>query len=366
MQRTPGRQPVDGFEFAERLSYFLWADMPDDRLMSLAADGSIVRPDVLQQEIRRMLAAPKAVRLTEDFAAQWLTLNEIEHVSNNPPQMLALKSQPFDFMHYLFTEDRPLIELIDSETAFINPHTARMYGRDAKQMKRYVKQKGIEVEAVPNQKITLHETEERGGILTMPGILAMNRGPILRGTWMLERLLGEELPEPPANVGQVPPNRGGQKLTFRQRFEQHRSNAACAACHDKIDPLGFALQGYSSNGQFLKHANYKPPKKNDKSADAVAEIDTSGRLPTGETFQDINDLKQILITGQRRAVVRNIVERTAAYALCRKLTIYDQPVLDSITEKMLAADGTWQELFFAVTDSMLFRETVVSTAEKQL
>lgn len=340
------RQAVDDYELGERLSYFFWGDMPDDQLVSLAGHGTLAEPTVLALEVDRMLASPRARHLADVFATEWLTLNEIEHVSNDVPKWAALKSQPLDFMHYLFTENRPLLEFVDSDAAFINPHTARMYGRDAKQMTRYVKQKGIEVEIVPNQKIDLVATKDRGGILTMPGILAMNKGPILRGTWMLERILGEELPDPPADVGQVPPNKRGQKLTFRQRFEQHRSNPTCAVCHDKVDPLGFALESYGNKGEYL-------------GGQSDVDIDTSGRLPSGETFNDFAQLKQILTTTQREAVVRNMVERTLSFALCRKLTIYDRPDVETMTSELCDTNGTWRDLFLAVVNSVPFRETIL-------
>ena len=357
------RQFVDTFELAERLSYFLWADMPDDQLLSLAADGMLTAPTVYEAQIDRLLLSPQARNLADDFAVQWLTLNEIEHVSDNVPQMVALRSQPIDFMHYLFTEDRPLLELIDSETAFISPHTSRMYGADARQMTKYVKQKGIEVEIVPNQKIKLERTTERGGILTMPGVLAMNKGPIQRGTWILERILGQELPEPPANVGQVPPNSGAEHLSFRQRFEQHRSNPGCAVCHDRIDPLGFALQDFDNGGQYLRSENYRAPKQRKRgkeSSDSDSEIDTSGRLPSGETFEDIAGLRRILTTSQREAVIRNIVEKTMSYALCRQLMIHDRPTVNSIVQQMKNTDGTWRDLFHAIAGSVPFRETIRS------
>ena len=210
-----------------------------------------------------MLKSPRARALSEIFALEWLTLDEIEKLSNNPPQMVALKSQPLDFMNYLFTENRPLLEMIDSDVAFANPFTSRFYGNDSKQMKRYVKQRGIEVEIVPNQKIRLVETKERGGILTMPGVLSMNRGPILRGTWVLERILGEELPEPPPNVGNVPGNPKGRELSFRQRFEMHRSKQSCAVCHDRIDPLGFAFEGFNAGGNYVLR-DFQPTKKEKK------------------------------------------------------------------------------------------------------
>ena len=357
------RRSVDTFELAERLSYFLWADMPDDQLLALAADETLAEPAVYAAQIDQMLASPKARNLANDFAVQWLALNEIEHVSDNVPQMVALRSQPIDFMHYLFTENRPLLELIDSQTAFISPHTSRLYGADARQMTKYVKQKGIEVEIVPNQKIKLEHAVERGGILTMPGVLAMNKGPIQRGTWILERILGQELPEPPADVGQVPPNNGDEHLTFRQRFEQHRSNPSCAVCHDRIDPLGFALQDFDNGGQYLRSENYRAPKRRkrgDQSSDTKSQIDTSGHLPSGETFENIIELKQILMTSQRESVLRNIVERTMSYALCRQLIIHDRPTVNSIVEQMNETNGTWRDLFHAVANSVAFQETILS------
>ncbi|MGB7343864.1 MAG: DUF1592 domain-containing protein [Pirellulaceae bacterium] len=355
------QQLVDGFEFAERLSYFLWADMPDDELMTLARHDSLLNDDVCEKQIDRMLASSKSRSLAEVFAAEWFTLSEIDFVSNNPPVMQALKSQPIDFMHYLFTENRPILEMIDSRTTFMNMHTAKMYGKDAKQLTKYDKKPGIEVAEAPNQRIELQQSPERGGILTMPGVLAMNRSPILRGTWMMERVLGEELPDPPANVGQVPANRKGEALTFRERFARHRADATCAVCHDKIDPLGFALQAYDNSGKYLRSENYKPDKEQKKGLgnEARGEIDTSGQLPSGETFTDIRELKTILKTTQREVVVKNVVRRTMAYALARRLELFDQPTVDSIVTQMIKTDGTWRDLFLAIAKSSAFRETIL-------
>lgn len=364
---STGRQFVDDFELAERLSYFLWADMPDQQLQNLASDGVLSGQSsqaAIASEVDRMLASPKAASLAQVFATEWLTIDEIEHVTDNLPQMLAMKSQPVDFMNYLFTENRPLLEFIDSQTTFINPHTAKHYGRDSKQMKRSSKARGIEVMAYDNQKVVLNETQTRGGILTMPGVLAMNQGPIQRGTWMLERVLGQELPEPPANVGQVPPNKGDAHLSFRERFAQHRSNPSCAVCHDKIDPLGFAMQEYDKLGSFMKSKSYKPSRRDVRlgkvEAKADLQINTSGKLPTGETFDDVAGLKQILQTSQRKVVIRNIVERTMSYALCRQLKIYDRPTIESITEDMDSSNATWRDLFVAIANSVPFKETMIT------
>jgi len=336
------QQAVDPYELAERLSYFLWADMPDAELMELAEGEKLADPEVLQAQVHRMLDAPKSRSLAEVFGTQWLALDQIAQNGRNPPSDHALQTQPLDFIDYLFREDRPLTELIDSKVTFANSWTSGFYPQDRKKLGRFDKRRGIEQKKFPNRKLVLEKTPDRGGILTIPGILQMNKGPIIRGTWMLERILGQHLGEPPPNVGNIPGNPKGKKLTFRERFEMHREKAACAVCHNKIDPLGFALQAYDGKGAF------KPSPQ----------TDTSGKLPTGEAFEDYQGLKQILVTSRKRDVVRNLVERTLAYALCRKLEIHDQPTIDSITQKLLTEDGTYRKLVLEVAKSLPFQQAI--------
>ena len=368
MITQPGkRQPVDSFELAERLSYFLWADMPDRELLEVASRGPWTDRNVLHEQTERMLDSPKAFNLAEDWAVQWLLLDDISTVSTNVPLVRTLKSQPIDFINYLIQDDRPLLELLESDVDFINIHTAGFYDQDRKQLARYSKPKGIENEIVPNQRIRLEATQGRGGILTMPGILVMNRGPIIRGTWILERILGEFLPEPPANVGQVQPNKKGENLTFRQRFELHRAQPTCALCHDKIDPLGFALEAYDEKGAYLLASNYQSQQlkktkvsKSDSTPTDALSIDTSGRLPTGERFDNLDDLKKILTTSQREAVIRNIVTQMLSYAICRKSEFYDQPTINDITRKMLQTNGTFRQLIHEIVSSLPFQEIELS------
>ena len=349
--------PVDSFEFAERLSYFLWADMPDEELIQIASKGKLEDDSVLEQQIDRMLASPKSRRLAEHLGVEWFSLDEIDNVSNNPPVADALKSQPIDYLHRLFTQSRPIMELIDSDVAFVNTHTAKYYPGDRQKLTPYKKLKGIEVERVPNQMIHLTESAYRGGFLTIPGVLAMNRGAVLRGTWLLERVLGEHLPEPPANVGQVPTNRRGENLSFRERFEMHRDNPTCAVCHDKIDPLGFSLQFYDDSGAHL--VLEKPSKKRKISAEDVAKIDASGKLPSWRTFQNFQELKQILAGDEKEAIIRNVIERFLAYALCRKLKYYDRPTIDQIYAKLLRPGATYRDLILEICNSLPMRKTVV-------
>ncbi len=363
MEGTRDKQhPVDSFELAERLSYFLWEDMPDEDLLAAAVDGTLSNSVILSKQIDRLLKSPKARTLSNSFGVQWFSLNEIDHATNRPVLIHALKTQITDFLHYLFTEDRPLMELIDSKTTFINPHTAKFYGKDRSQMARYVKQKGVEQERVPNSKITLTKTTGRGGILTMPGIMAMNNGPVIRGTWVLERILGDELSDPPADVGVVKPSPKGQNLSFRERFEEHRANPSCALCHDKIDPLGFAMQKYDKDGAYMAADGYKPPRKK-KTKTPIGSLDTSGQLPSGEKFSNFSELKTILSTEKREVIIRNIVEQTLAYALCRKLEIYDRPTVETIVAELEANNGTFRDLIHQIANSLPFREASFKNQE---
>ncbi|MGB0154394.1 MAG: DUF1592 domain-containing protein [Verrucomicrobiales bacterium] len=366
MEKQPGKrqQEVDTYELAERLSYFLWEDSPDEELFSLAANGTLSDPKIIEKQVDRMLKSPRARTLADSFATQWLALDEIDDVYNDPYQLISFKSQPLDFLNYLFTEERPVMEMIDSDVTFTSHVTAGAYPKDRKKLEKHVKPKGIEKQVAPNQKLILENTEGRGGLLTMPAILAMNHGPIIRGTWTLRRILGEHLGEPPADIPPIQTVGGGKKLSFREQFEMHRDNATCARCHDKIDPLGFAFEAYNEKGAYLLSDNSSLPKEMQSKKQGNAEIDTAGKLPTGETFEDFEALKQIFMTSRREDIVRNTVKQTLSYALCRKLEAYDGPTVDAITAKLVETDGTWQDLFTEIAKSLPFRQTII-TATKE-
>jgi len=354
MEGEPGKQqPVDAFELAERLSYFLWESAPDSELMKAAADGSLRDPEALAAQVDRMLSEPGAGSLAESFGVQWLGLNTLDEMIKDPVGLHAFKTEPIEFLNYLFTEDRPVMELIDSKITFVNQGISGFYSKDRHKLTPFTSTRGIERQTTPHQRLELEHTEGRGGILTMPGILKMNAGAITRGTWMLRNILGVQLGDPPADVPPIQPVPRGENLSFREQFERHRADATCARCHEKIDPLGFALDGYDAKGQFTQASDFKNPKKNAKP------VDTSGKLPSGETFEDFAGLKAILLTSQREAIVRNIVSRTFAYALCRQLERGDQPAVDAITENLCKNDGTWKSLFIQVANSLPFRETLI-------
>jgi hypothetical protein len=348
-------------ELAQRISYFLWGSIPDEELMSLAKKEVLSNEQVMTNQIKRMVADQRSKHFIEDIAIQWFALNEMDHLGGRLPYNHALKNQPIKFMEYLIKEDRPLIELIDSKVTFANALIADFYQADRDQITRSKKTQGIEIVIQPLERIELKKTKNRGGILSMPGILAMNgvkgrTSPVLRGTWVLERILGDHLPEPPMDVGSVPNNKKGQILSFRQRFEAHRSNKTCAVCHDRIDPLGFALESYDSQGNFRTHEMIGKKKKAKKGAP----IDASGQLPGGEKFKSFAELKSTLANNQSKTIIRNIVKRFMSYALCRKLELYDQPEVERITTELHENKGTYLELISLVATSLPFTKTVIS------
>ena len=352
----PGRQSVDAFELAERLSYFIWEDMPDEELFESAEDGSLQAKEEVGRQIVRMLADPQARNLSESFGVQLLGLSSIDdQIKNNPIHLHAMRTQPRDFLHYLFSEDRPVMELLDSNVTFVNQSTSGFYGNDRKRLAPFHKPRGVERQRTMNQRLEIKDAEGRGGILTMPSILSMNHGPILRGTWVLRTILGVRLGEPPADVPPIKPPPRGKKMTFRERFEAHRENVTCARCHEKIDPIGFALDGYDKNGRNLLASYHKrgnqPP------------IDTSGKLPSGEEFEDFQGLKRILLTKKREQIVRNLTSQLLSYALCRKLGRGDQPVVEEIARKVTLENSTWKELLIEVANSPPFRETMFEQRE---
>ena len=345
MEKFPGQQrPVDDYELAERLSYFLWEDRPDETLMDLAMKGDLHNKETLKEQVDRMLKSPKSISLAESFGVQWLGIANLDELIKEPISHHSLRHQPVLFLNHLFTQDRPVIELINSKTTFVNQGVSGFYGQDRARMTRFSKPKGIERTKTPFEEFTLEKATWRGGIITMPGILTMNRGPIQRGTWLLRRILGVRLGEPPADIPPIKPSPRGQNLTFRERFERHRSDASCARCHEKIDPLGFSLDHYDVKGQFLQNKDALP--------------DASGKLPTGESFKNYAELKEILVTSQKEKIVRNSVERTLSYAMCRKLTRHDQPTIDLITKNIVKDNGTWKDLFVEIVNSLPFRETI--------
>jgi hypothetical protein len=318
--------PLGDHQLASRLSYLLWATTPDAELTSLADKGTLHEPAVLAAQVRRLLADPRSRALFDGFGAQWLGLDKLAGKTFDAakfPQMTpALRASMVEEARLLFEailrEGGSIASFIDCDYTFLNETLAPIYGV-----------KGVSGAAL--RRVPLKDAN-RGGVLTMPGILAMssfpNRtSPVNRGVWVLEQVLGEHVPPPPANV---PPleKQDPQKvanLTLRQRTEMHRSNPTCASCHKVLDPIGFGLENFDAIGRW---------REKDEAGGA---IDATGELPGDLRFSTPKELKKI-IGARLDDFCRNLTGRLLAYALGRQLEGYDDVVVDQIAGAV-AKDG---------------------------
>ena len=279
--------PVSDIELASRLSYFLWASMPDDELMRVAKAGTLRQPAVLEAQVRRMMADPKGYNLVENWAAQWLQLRNLGRTKPDPKRfptvddelLDAMRTETSMFVETIIKEDRSLLDFIDAPFTFVNGPLARHYGI-----------KGVDGEEF--QRVTL-DGEQRSGVLTQGAILTVSSyptrtSPPVRGKWVMENLLGTPPPPPPDNVPSLNDSNIGTEVSLRERLEQHRRDPSCSPCHMLMDPLGFGLENYDAVGAWRTHDGKFP-------------IETAGTLPGGQTFTGSKGLKEIL-EGQVRRV----------------------------------------------------------------
>jgi mono/diheme cytochrome c family protein len=328
---------VSEYELASRLSYFLWASMPDEPLFQAAARQKLRDAAVLEAQVRRMLADPRSKALIDNFAAQWLQLRQLARSSPDTKRFPAVDDELRDFMaretslflEAMIREDRSVLDFLDAPFTFVNGPLARHYGIS-----------GVDGEEF--QRVSLEGTG-RAGLLTQGSVLtvssyATRTSPVLRGKWVLENLLGAPPPQPPDDVPELEESQIGESASLRQQLEQHRAAAACAVCHDQIDPIGFGLENYDAVGAWRTH-------------DGKIPIDASGALPDGSSFNGAQELVAVL-KGQSGAFTRNLSEKMLTYALGRGLETYDSAAVEQI-RRNLAADG--------YRFSTLILETVKST-----
>jgi mono/diheme cytochrome c family protein len=334
--------PLGSHQLASRLSYLLWSTMPDAELSGLADRGALRDPKVLDAQVRRLMADPRSRALFDGFGTQWLGLDKLAGKTFDAarfPQMTpALRSAMVDearlFFESVLRENRSVATFIEGDYGFVNETLAPIYGLQGV--------KGPEM-----RRVTLRDPH-RGGVLSMPGILAATSfptrtGPVNRGVWVLEQILGEHVPPPPANVPALEDQdqKKVEGLTLRQRTELHRTNPTCASCHRVLDPIGFGLENFDAIGRW---------REKDENGGA---IDASGELPGGVRFASPKELKAIL-AARRDDVARNLTSRLLAYALGRGLDGYDEIIVDRIV-KRVAEDGyRMQTLVAAVATSYPF------------
>lgn len=338
-------RPVDDYALASRLSYFLWGSMPDSALFNLAAKGTLHDPEVLKSETIRMLSDVKSRDFAERFIEQWLGTRELGR-DIKPDQKLfpeyydaelqaAIRYEPILFFQEIVGKNLSLLNLLDSKFTIATSRLAKFYGLSAKNMNQQPKH------------ADLPENSHRGGILTMSAVLAVSSypqrtSPVLRGKWVLENILGTPPPPPPANVPALKENEAGSPAqTLRQRLEQHRANAVCATCHDRIDPLGFALENYDVLGRWRTSDSGKP-------------IDSAGQLPDGTTIAGPEDLKKVLLE-RKDGFIRFFTTKMLGYALGRGLTPGDSCTVDQIVAKVAEENYSSQTLIREIVLSVPFR-----------
>ena len=345
--------PVTGritpIELASRLSFFLWSSIPDDELLASAESGKLADPKVLEKETQRMLADPRAESMVTNFASQWLYLRDID--SKDPDEVLfpefdqtlreAMKRETELFLKDILLGNRNVMELLTANYSFLNDRLARHYGIPG-------------VAGSQFRKVTFPEGSVRGGLLGQASLLTItsyaNRtSPVQRGKWVLENLLSAPPPPPPPNVPALNTDGAepGQKLTMREAMTRHRAAPACAGCHARMDPIGFAMENFDAVGKWRDH-------------DDGGKIDASGSLPGGTPFDGIAGLKKELIRDPV-PFYATLAERLLMYAVGRNLQYYDAPAVRGIVRSAAPSD-TFAAFVAGVVSSNPFqmREGAVS------
>jgi hypothetical protein len=317
-----GAYRLNHYEVATHLSYFLWASMPDAELTRLASEGSLHSPEVLRAQVRRMTQDPKARGLADGFAAQWLGIRALGTTVRPDAKLFpeftdelaaAMREETVLFFDHVVREDRSVLELLDAQYTFVNEVLAAHYGIDG-------------VRGSEMRRVEL-EDPRRGGLLGHASVLTVTSyphrtSPVLRGRWILEELLGAEVPPPPPDVPVLNERRrNAESKSFRERLEQHRSKAECASCHSRIDPLGFGFEEFDPLGRWRTEL-------------AGAPIDSTGKLPTGEEFRGPVELKAILLGRRRTEFLRNLSRKVLGYALAREVNRVDLCVVDDCVQAL--------------------------------
>lgn len=327
--------PVGDFQLASKLSYLFWSTMPDDELSALADQGKLHDPAVLAVQVRRLVNDPRSRALFNSFGAAWLGIDhliDLDADEKKVPKALrrAMSDEAAQFFDYVLKGNRSILEFVDADYAFLNDTVGKLYGQDIKGPKF--------------TRVALTD-KNRGGILTLPAVLAVTSlpgrtSPVKRGRWVLEQVLGQSPPPPPGNA---PPleQQAASVGNLRKRMEAHRQNPACAGCHQVMDQIGFGLENFDLTGRWR-----------DKD-DTGAAVDAKGILPGDITFSSPADLKRI-IAARKDEFCRTLARRALSHALGRSLAGYDDVVVDDIAEAVARDGYKFQTLWIQIATSYPF------------
>lgn len=333
---------INDVELASRLSFFLWRSMPDDELLSLATQGRLKEPTVLEQQVRRMLVDPRAQDMTEDFVGQWLQLRKVDVAMPNAqmfPNFDAglkhdLRRETELFVDSVRRENRSVVELLTADYSYLNERLAKHYGI-------------LGVKGSHFRRVTYPADSGRRGLLGHGSILTVTSSPIrtrpvVRGKFILENLLGTPPPAPPANVPPLRETGHVLQMSMRERMAAHRANPVCASCHSMIDPLGFALENFNPVGQYRKvDENFAP-------------IDASGALPDGTKFGGVDEFRAALLKTPG-GFVTTLTEKLMIYALGRGLEAYDYPAVRKIVREAAASNYRLSSVVLGLVRSVPFQ-----------
>lgn len=332
---------------ASRLSYFLWASLPDEELMQLADSGKLKETDTLRAQVKRMVADERSSGFAEAFATQWLGIDTLGRAVRPDAERFpefddelasAMRREAIEFVAYVFRENRSLLELLDSDYTFVNERLAKHYGIDQAD--------AAKVEGPEFRRVALKD-RNRGGLVGMACVLTANSyplrtSPVLRGKWLLAEILGDKVPPPPPNVPSLPEDdRPTDGLTLRQQLEQHRTKAECSSCHSRLDPMGFGLENFDPIGRWRTEI-------------AGQAVDAAGELPGGQKFNGPAELKQVLL-GRKEEFLRNLTRKMLSYALGRDLNRFDDCVVRDTLKALEAGEYRSNILFEQIVLSYPFR-----------
>lgn len=347
-QESPGLESgtvyaVNAIDLASRMSFFLWSSIPDDELLTLAEQGSLRDPQILREQVNRMLADPRANALTTSFASQWLYLRNLDSVDPNTrlfPDFddnlrQAMRQETELLFTHIMRQDRNVLELLSADYTFLNERLAKHYGIQ-------------NVYGDHFRQVSLPTDSQRSGLLGHASILTVtsyaNRtSPVLRGKWVLENILGIPPPPPPPDVPALSESETEVKaLTMRERMAQHRANPVCASCHTVMDPIGLTMENFDAIGRWRSD-----------NADHLS-IDASGNLPGSEPFEGVAGLRAALLQNPD-AFVGTMSEKLLTYALGRGLEYYDGPAVREILRATTNNDMRFSAMIFAIVNSTPFQ-----------
>jgi mono/diheme cytochrome c family protein len=355
-----GSSPTSEFaltdlELASRLSFFLWNTGPDEELLTLASSGGLTKAGVMEKQVRRMLADPRASSLVTSFAMKWLNLDALDSVQPDPVLFAGFTDQlrrDFSteaelFIGSILLEERSVVDLMTANHTFLNERVARHYGVSG-------------VAGTQFRRVTLAE-KERWGLLGKAAVLMRTSygdrtSPVLRGAWVLDKLIGTPPTPPPPNTATDLSQKAGEKpKTVRERLEQHRDKASCKQCHGVIDPTGLALENFDAVGAF---------RTTDRQADNAV-IDASTVLPNGVPIKGVVELREQLVD-RPAAFVGSVTERLMMYALNRELEYFDMPQVRAIVRGAAKDNYKLSSLVLGIVNSEAFRKQGAAAAPKQV